>query len=114
MDVGATSSASYGAHAVLDDTLHEDRKQKLQSVAGTDVTDQISATVHGSAMEGGDPNPGAIRDGVTGYNTPASFVPKYGVSTTKDAGDLAKEENTKNVEINKKAEAKKARDAAAL
>jgi hypothetical protein len=30
---------SYGAHAVLDDTLNADRKNKIQSVAGTDVTD---------------------------------------------------------------------------
>jgi hypothetical protein len=28
-DVGATGSADYGAHAVLDDTLHQDRKQKI-------------------------------------------------------------------------------------
>ena len=42
MDVGATGSADYGAHAVLDDALHADRKTKLQSIAGTDVTDQVS------------------------------------------------------------------------
>jgi len=39
-------------------------------------------------MEGGDPNPGQNRV-ITGYATPKSFIPKYGVSTTKDAGDLA-------------------------
>jgi len=38
-DVGATASADYGSHAVLDDVLHADRRNKIQSVAGPDVTD---------------------------------------------------------------------------
>lgn len=33
-DVGATASADYGSHAVLDDTLHADRRNKIPSVAG--------------------------------------------------------------------------------
>ena len=60
-DVGATGSSGYAAHEVLDDTLHQDRKQKIQSVAGPDVTDQIGRSVHNSAMEGGDANPGDNR-----------------------------------------------------
>jgi len=36
---GPTGSGDYGTHAVLDDVLHEDRKFKIQSVAGPDVTD---------------------------------------------------------------------------
>jgi len=87
MDVGATGAADYGAHAVLDDTLHEDRKQKIQSVAGPDVTDQIGASVHNSAMEGGDANPGALRN-IIGPE-PKSFTPEYGKNTVKSAADLA-------------------------
>ena len=30
---------SYGSHEVLDDVLHADRRNKIQSVAGPDVTD---------------------------------------------------------------------------
>ena len=92
----------------MDDTLHADRKLKIQSVAGPDVTDQIGASVHNSAMEGGDPNPGDMRDGVTGHKTPASFAPDYSKSTTKDAGDLAIEASKAagaaiNAEADKKA-----------
>merc|ERR1712083_985829 len=90
MDVGATGSADYGAHAVLDDTLHADRKNKIQSVAGPDVTDQIGASVHASAMEGGDPNPGDLRDNLVNP-APKSFTPEYGKNTIKDAADLQQE-----------------------
>jgi len=89
-DVLATGAADYGSHAVLDDTLHADRKLKIQSVAGPDVTDQIGASVHASAMEGGEPMPGDKRDNIIGP-APKSFAPKYGVSTTRDAGDIAAE-----------------------
>lgn len=90
-DVGATGTADYGSHAILDDTLHADRKLKLQSVAGPDVTDQIGASVHNSAMEGGEPMPMDKRDNLV---NPAltSFEPKYGQSTTKDSADYAAEE----------------------
>jgi hypothetical protein len=37
-DIGATGLASYSNHAVLDDVLHADRRNKIQSVAGPDVT----------------------------------------------------------------------------
>jgi len=89
-----TGAGSYSAHSALHDVLHADRKLKIQSVAGPDVTDQIGASVHLSAMEGGDPLPGDNRH-ITGYATPANFVPQYGVSTTKDAADLADEERAK-------------------
>ena len=71
---GPTGSASYGAHAVLHDVLHEDRKFKIQSVAGPDVTDQIGASVHNSAVEGGDAFPDNNRS-ITGYANPKSFTP---------------------------------------
>jgi hypothetical protein len=64
-------------------------------------------------MEGGDANPGMNRS-ITGYATPASFTPQYGVSTTKTAADLAQEENKKNAEKMKAEEAKKAREEAAI
>jgi hypothetical protein len=88
LEGGPTGSASYGAHAVLSDVLHEDRKFKIQTVAGPDVTDQIGASVHNSSMEGVDAFPDNNRH-ITGYATPANFVPQYGVSTTRDAGDDA-------------------------
>jgi hypothetical protein len=82
---------SYGAHEVLPDALNEDRKQKIQSVAGPDVTDQIGRAVHNGAMEGGEPNPLDKRDLVSpGYNP--SFLPDYDNTDTKSTGDLAKEE----------------------
>ena len=74
MDVGATGSNDYGSHAVLDDTLHADRKLKIQSVAGPDVTDQIGTSVHNSAMEGGEPMPGDVRDNIV-MEAPKSFAP---------------------------------------
>lgn len=39
-------------------------------------------------MEGADAFPDDNRH-ITGYKTPANFVPQYGVSTTRDAGDDA-------------------------
>jgi len=98
---------SYGSHEVLDDTLHADRKNKIQSVAGPDVTDQIGASVHNSAMEGGDPFPGDNRH-ITGYKTPANFKPQYGVSTTKDAADLQAEAAAEVTKAKRAEEAKKA------
>jgi len=48
---------------VLPDPIHKDRVNKIQSIAGPDVTDQIGATVHDAAMKGADPNPAIVRDG---------------------------------------------------
>jgi len=72
----------------LDDALHADRRNKIQSVAGPDVTDQIGGSVHNSAMEGGDPNPGQNR-AITGNAIPSSFTPEYGISTMKSSADAA-------------------------
>lgn len=113
MSDGPTGSASYGSHAVLSDVLHEDRKFKIQSVAGPDVTDQIGASVHLSSMEGTDAFPDANRH-ITGYATPANFVPDYSKSTTKDAGDLAAEEGRKRADIRHAEEAKKAAEEAEI
>jgi hypothetical protein len=110
---GPTGAADYGTHDVLDDVLHEDRKFKIQSVAGPDVTDQIGASVHLSAMEGGEPFPGDNRH-ITGYATPASFVPQYGVSTTKDAADLATAERAEKAKVKHAEEAKKAQEEAKI
>ena len=104
---GPTGSASYGTHAVLHDVLHEDRKFKIQTVAGPDVTDQIGASVHNSSMEGMDAFPDNNRH-ITGYKTPASFVPQYGVSTTKDSADVAAEERAALAKVKHAEEAKKA------
>jgi hypothetical protein len=58
-------------------------------------------------MEGGEPFPGDNRH-ITGYATPASFVPQYGVSTTKSAADLAGEERAAVAKVKHAEEAKKA------
>lgn len=58
------------------------------------MTDQIGASVHGSAMEGGDALPSDRRH-IIG-NGEKSFQPDYSTSTTKDAGDLALEASKKN------------------
>ena len=52
------------------------------------MTDQIGGSVHNSAMEGGDPNPGENR-AITGNKIPSSFAPKYGESTMKSSADAA-------------------------
>ena len=51
------------------------------------MTDQIGTSVHESSLEGANAFPDDNRH-VSGYKTPKSFVPQYGVSTTKDAGDI--------------------------
>jgi len=61
-------------------------------------------------MEGGEPFPGDNRH-ISGYATPKSFVPQYGKSTTKDAGDIAEEENAERVKKMEAEEAKKAAEA---
>lgn len=49
-------------HAILPNTLHADQMNKIDSVAGPEVTDaHMSETVHRSAMEGGDANPDRSR-----------------------------------------------------
>jgi len=113
LEGGPTGSASYGAHAVLDDVLHEDRKFKIQTVAGPDVTDQIGASVHNSSMEGADAFPDNNRH-ITGYATPANFVPQYGVSTTRDAGDDAIAASMAVAAKNHAEEAKKAAEEAEI
>jgi len=72
------------------------------------VTDQIGASVHNSAMEGGEPFPGDKRD-IIG-NNPKSFAPDYSKSTTKDAGDLAAEASKEAGKAIKAAEAAKAEE----
>ena len=86
---------------------------KIQSVAGPDVTDQIGASVHNSAMEGGEPLPGDNRH-ITGYATPANFAPQYGKSTTKDAGDLAMDASLAKKAVRDAEEAKKAKEEAEI
>jgi hypothetical protein len=108
-----TGAGSYASHGALHDVLHEDRKFKIQSVAGPDVTDQIGASVHLSAMEGGEPFPGDNRH-ITGYATPSSFEPQYGVNTVKDAADLADEERAKTAAKNAAVEAEKAKKEAEI
>jgi len=64
-------------------------------------------------MEGGEPFPGDNRH-ITGYATPASFIPVYGKSTTKDAGDIAAEASLAKAAVKHVEEAKKAAEAAEL
>jgi len=64
-------------------------------------------------MEGGDAMPGDLRDNIV-MAPPKSFAPLYGVSTTKDAGDIASAESKKNKEAIKVKEEKAATAAAAL
>jgi hypothetical protein len=106
-----TGSADYGSHAVLHDVLAKDRKFKIQTVAGPDVTDQIGASVHLSAMEGADAFPDENRH-ITGYATPANFTPDYSRTTTKDAGDLALEASKAAADVRHAEEAKKAAEEA--
>jgi hypothetical protein len=64
-------------------------------------------------MEGGEAFPGDNRH-ITGYATPASFAPVYGVSTTKDAADLAMEASNAAAAVRHAEEAKKAQEDAEL
>ena len=72
---GSWVDANFKPHPVLPDPTHKDRVNKIQSVAGPDVTDQIGATVHEAAMAGGDANPMKPRDGIIG-NYPMFSYPK--------------------------------------
>ena len=54
---GSWVDPEFKPHPILPDPIHKARLDKLQSVAGPDVTDQIGATVHEAAMKGGDANP---------------------------------------------------------
>ena len=60
---GSWVDPNFKPHPVLPDPIHKDRVNKIQSIAGPDVTDQIGATVHDAAMKGADPNPAIVRDG---------------------------------------------------
>ena len=59
----------------MPDPIHKDRINKIQSVAGPDVIDQIGASVHDAAMKGGEANPMSRRDGLIG-NYPMFTYPK--------------------------------------
>lgn len=53
---------AFKPHPILPNTLHNDQMQKIDSVAGPEVTDDhMSETVHRSSMEGGDANPDKSR-----------------------------------------------------
>lgn len=69
-------------HPILPDPLHEDRLTKIQSVAGTDITDQIGRSVHSAAMAGGEANPEQNRHLIRGPGAP---VPK--VQTSAEAAE---------------------------
>lgn len=88
---------------VGEDALHEDKKIKIQSVAGPDVTDQIGHAVHAAAMAGGEPNPEQNR-GIIGENTPKSFRPfEEPSSASESVGDVAvKEFKAKGEALDKK------------
>jgi len=69
-EAAAEKPKALAQHPVLADPLHEARKLKIQSVAGPTVTDgHIGASVHNSAMEGGEPIPEPRRDLIkNGFN----------------------------------------------
>jgi len=74
-DIEGHSDPHFKPHPILPDTLHHDNSEKIDSVAGPEVTDaHNSETVHRSSMEGTDPNPEKRRDIVTPKYNP-SFDP---------------------------------------
>lgn len=54
-------------HPILKNTIHNDRMQKIQSVAGPNTGAPIGASVHASSMEGGEPIPEGSRNLIKNY-----------------------------------------------
>lgn len=106
-DIEGHADPAFKPHAILPDTLHKDSLEKIDSVAGPEVTDgHNSETVHRSAMEGGEPNPEARRDLIVkGYNP--SFDHQKEASTNPPSSGHAAE-----LESKAKGEAKNAKEAA--
>lgn len=111
-DIEGYSDKEFKPHPILPNTIHNDRMEKIDSVAGPDVTDQIGESVHRSAMEGGDAVPDKSRSVLK--NHPASFTPDYSKSTSKSAADVASADfKAKGDAINAE-NAKKAAEEAAI